>query len=167
MEQTMHLQVGMDHFERLLVPVDFSADSIRAAERAVQLAPTGQIHLLHVTQPSAVMYPAAEIPIESTAMMYEPDESLRRMDDVELEKLEGRLREMAPEADLSREVLIGDPATDIIEKSQHFDLIVMGACRRGRLSRLLLGSVAQKTAREADCPVLIERERARETQPHA
>lgn len=159
----MHSISTMDPFEKILVPVDFSDDSTRAVERAAQVAPTGRIHLLHVTQPTAVAYPVAEIPVETSAMLYEPDETRRRMDDAELEKLEDLLKRRAPDARVSHRVTVGDPVAEILEESRDFDLIIMGACRRGRLSRLFLGSVAQKTARQADCPVLIERERAEQS----
>lgn len=54
----------------------------------------------------------------------------------------------------------GPPADRILEevKRERADLIVMGSHGRTGLSRMLLGSVAEKLARQAPCPVMISRQ---------
>lgn len=52
---------------------------------------------------------------------------------------------------------MGLPASDIIEISKDYDLIVMGTIGRTGISKLLLGSVAEKVVRFAECPVLVIR----------
>jgi len=49
----------------------------------------------------------------------------------------------------------GSPATKIVHDSKDFDLIVMGTLGRSGVSKFLLGSVAEKVVRFADCPVLV------------
>ena len=52
------------------------------------------------------------------------------------------------------------PATDIIVAfavAKKADLIVMGSQGRTGLSRLLIGSVAEREVRHAFCPVLVVR----------
>ncbi|NLK26358.1 MAG: universal stress protein [Euryarchaeota archaeon] len=49
----------------------------------------------------------------------------------------------------------GSPAQDIIDQSRHHDLIVMGTSGRSGVSHLVLGSVAEKVVRFAECPVLV------------
>ena len=51
----------------------------------------------------------------------------------------------------------GSPASIISEDSRMFDLIVMGTLGRTGVSKLLLGSVADKVIRLAECPVLVVR----------
>ncbi len=53
----------------------------------------------------------------------------------------------------------GPPADRILDevKRERADLIVVGSHGRTGLSRLLLGSVAEKLARHAPCPVMIAR----------
>jgi nucleotide-binding universal stress UspA family protein len=53
----------------------------------------------------------------------------------------------------------GDPAKEIVETAREIaaDLIVIGSRRRGRVRRLLLGSVAGAVVREAACDVLVVR----------
>ena len=49
----------------------------------------------------------------------------------------------------------GSPATKIIHDSKEFDLIVMGTLGRSGVSKFLMGSVAEKVVRFAECPVLV------------
>jgi nucleotide-binding universal stress UspA family protein len=49
----------------------------------------------------------------------------------------------------------GSPALDIIEESAHHDLVVMASRGRTGVGHALLGSVAEKVVRFADCPVLV------------
>jgi K+-sensing histidine kinase KdpD len=53
----------------------------------------------------------------------------------------------------------GNPATEILHlaKKMNIDLIVMGTHGRRGLTRLLMGSVAEKVGRQASCPVLTVR----------
>jgi nucleotide-binding universal stress UspA family protein len=51
----------------------------------------------------------------------------------------------------------GSPALKIISASKDYDLIVMGTVSRTGFSKLLLGSVAEKVVRNADCPVMVVR----------
>lgn len=52
-------------------------------------------------------------------------------------------------------IITGRPAEVIIEESKNHDLVVCGTLGRTGLSHSLLGSVAEKIARLAHCPVLI------------
>jgi nucleotide-binding universal stress UspA family protein len=57
-----------------------------------------------------------------------------------------------------RHVLLeGDPAAEIVRYAQemNMDLIVMGTHGRTGLERMLMGSVAEKVMREAQCSVLV------------
>jgi nucleotide-binding universal stress UspA family protein len=51
----------------------------------------------------------------------------------------------------------GSPARKILDASKDYDLIVMGTLGRTGVSKLLLGSVAEKVVRFADCPVMVVR----------
>ena len=50
----------------------------------------------------------------------------------------------------------GNPAQEILRQAQDFeaDLVILGTHGRSALERFFLGSVAQKTVRNAPCPVL-------------
>jgi nucleotide-binding universal stress UspA family protein len=59
-------------------------------------------------------------------------------------------------AKLETRVLLGSPAAKILElaKQENIDLIIMGAHGRKGLERVLFGSVADKVATGALCPVM-------------
>jgi nucleotide-binding universal stress UspA family protein len=57
-------------------------------------------------------------------------------------------------------VWTGEPGESIVAaaESESVDVILVGAHTRGRINRLLMGSVSEHVARHAPCPVLIVRE---------
>ena len=57
-------------------------------------------------------------------------------------------------------VWTGEPGESIVAaaESERVDLILVGAHSRGRISRLVMGSVSEYVARHAPCPVLIVRD---------
>jgi len=57
--------------------------------------------------------------------------------------------------DVELKVTVGHPAEMIIDESANHSLVVCGSVGRTNVSRILLGSVAEKVARMAVCPVLI------------
>jgi nucleotide-binding universal stress UspA family protein len=63
----------------------------------------------------------------------------------------------AGEIDVSTHVLIGDPASKILEfaDSQKVDLIIMGSVGLRGINRRTLGSVSRRVSEMASCPVLI------------
>lgn len=59
--------------------------------------------------------------------------------------------------DITGEVVIGDPADKILEYAdgEDFDLLIVGTHGAKGLERVLMGSVANKVAQNAPCPILI------------
>jgi nucleotide-binding universal stress UspA family protein len=54
-------------------------------------------------------------------------------------------------------VLSGDPAAEIVRhaREERCDLVVVGTHGRTGIQRLVLGSVAERVARQSPCPVLV------------
>lgn len=87
-------------------------------------------------------FTAAPLPEIEQEMQQETELTLRRL-----------ARELADAVDW--EVVRGDPARILIERSTELDLLVLGSRAYGPVRHVLLGSVSASTARKAHCPVLI------------
>lgn len=136
--------------KKVVVPVDFSDESFTALETAAQLvAKPADLHVVHVLP---VLDPAEPGAIWNTV----DDESRRRHTE---QAIRERL-EKTPYREAHIEVLFGDPGHQVSEyaKSQGAELVVLPSHGRTGLSRLLIGSVAERIVRLAHCPVLVLRQ---------
>ena len=139
-------------YSRILVPIDFSENSVKALRYGLQFATAykARLDLLHViesaNQPAA--YYNAQLP--ATKPVSEIVASGRR----EMDRLWAR--EIPVNVDCSSEVAIGRVHREIADyaKKNFLDLIVMGTHGLSGFERLLMGSVTEKVVRAANCPVL-------------
>jgi len=67
--------------------------------------------------------------------------------------------DLAKENGVDVEVMVkeGAPVKVILDESNNYDVIVMGTLGRTGMSKLLMGSVAERVVRAASCPVLVVR----------
>ncbi len=132
----------------ILHPTDFSEGSQQAFELACNMAAQhgARVILLHVVAPPA----PAPMPYEAAAVH---SEALAE-DEIHA-KLE-QLRSSKPELTMDYVVEQGNASDVIIQvaKQAPCDAIVLGTHGRSGLSRLLMGSVAEKVVRKAPCPVI-------------
>ena len=142
----------MQHFKRILVPVDFSTHSEAAVRLAADLARRyeGALDLVHVFEPIAYPLPDGYVlftPLQLNELVAQLEKQLASMKTMAL---------AAGAPQVETHVRQGACATDICDfaKDSAFDLIVMGTHGRSGLSHLLLGSVAERVLRMAPCPVL-------------
>jgi nucleotide-binding universal stress UspA family protein/mono/diheme cytochrome c family protein len=140
--------------KRILVPLDFSANSTRALDYAYALAKKfdAALHLVHVCEVPSMMTGS----MDAYAIAY-TDWSQRLGDEAEreLEKLHARVAGVK----VSTEVLFGNPARAIVTAAHanDADLIVMGTHGHGAVMHMVMGNVAERVVRTADCPVLTVR----------
>jgi universal stress protein A len=137
----------------ILFPTDFSRASGAAFDLACAVARDygARLIVLHVGVPPTPMVPEGLLGMDMEA--FETD--LRTL-----------LAEVAAPAEIDVErrlIVAGEPVTDILSVADEVnaDLIVMGTHGRSGVSRVLLGSIAERVLHEANCPVLLVRERAR------
>ena len=131
----------------IVVPIDFSDDSFTALETAQELVDDPQhLHLVHVLPIITPNDPGViwEM-IDDQSRAVHAEEALRN-------KLANRGME-----NLQIIIRFGDPGHQIVDYAQeiHADLIVLSSHGQTGLTRLLMGSVAEKTVRLARCPVLV------------
>jgi nucleotide-binding universal stress UspA family protein len=137
-------------FAPILVATDFSAPSEAALAYGRRLAEStgARLHVLHVVDNLFMRAVLGDPRDYETA-------ALRQMQDRMPAQAGGPAAIMAVERS-------DEPADEIISYARvhGIELIVMGTHGRGRMAHLLLGSVAEKIARTAPCPVLTLREMA-------
>ena len=129
---------------RVVVAVDFSETSLRAARMAVDLAAAdATIYLVHVE------------PRDDTMYGWAPGEDYRNDAGLALAEVRDRLH-TTKDMSTQRVVLYGDPRTEVLRfaSSVGADLIATGSRGRGLVARMLVGSVATQILRGAACSVL-------------
>jgi len=135
--------------KRLLVGFDGSKESEKALDAAVDIAKAsgGQLVVQHVVSVGPEAYEVGMVDIDAL------EAQLGKMLDGAVER--ARQSGVAATKVLSR----GDVAATILREADQrgVDLIVVGSLGRGRMSRLLMGSVADKLVRAAPVPVLVVR----------
>ncbi len=131
----------------VLVPVDFSESSIQALDHALQLvSQPGDVYVLHVLEALTAMEPG----IVWTQL---PDE---QREDKVMQALRQRL-DADKYAGVRLVVEFGNPGHCVADYAEKIsaDLIVIASHGRTGIPRLMLGSVAERVIRLAQCPVLV------------
>ena len=139
----------MKGFRNVLVPLDFSPTTAKVVEAAARvLHPEGRLLLLHVVE----WLPAMG---EGLFGVYAHPKDMAAMRDGATQKLREIGRGM-PVPTVEVEVIEGKPAGGILEVAarEKSDLIVIGTHGRGTIDHLLIGSVAERVIRKAECAVL-------------
>lgn len=145
----------MPELRNVLCPVDFSPWSDGAMRYAAWLCKQvgAQLTLLHVFETPAY----ASLPDgQNSVAMASIDESVRRLSQQLQRDLDAAIVQLDAGRPIRTRLLDGLPYRAIIDAAQELgvDLIVMGTQGRTGLSRLLLGSVAERVVRLSGCPVL-------------
>jgi nucleotide-binding universal stress UspA family protein len=140
----------------ILHPTDFSPASRAAFTRAVADAKADRAQLLIAHALSSVT-PFAGDEYMSPQTYAEVRQSMQAHAQKQLDKLVARAKTAGARA--SGLMLEGSAAEAIVRaaRSKHADVIVMGTQGRTGFARLLMGSVAQRVAGTAHCPVLTVR----------
>ncbi len=147
---------AIEHTSVVLVGIDFtdaSLEALRTAENLARAAPSAELHLVH-----AFIWPT---------LPPDPQELFARAHDAfggRLAAARDKLDRLAAAAThgisrVTAHVRVGSPARAIAELALDIsaDLIVVGVARHSAVGRLVFGSVAEKVARRAPCPVLVAR----------
>ncbi len=147
-------------FEKILVAVDGSTHSERAAAAGIEMARLygGVVTILYVIDKSKEYAPLGDLVSKAVedpfAAMWD---SLHKQGDEAIKRIE----EMAKTAGVSveRKIVEGYPADSIISvaEKENMNLIVVGYIGASGLERFLLGSVADKVVRNSKVPVLVVR----------
>jgi universal stress protein A len=152
-------------YERILVPIDFSEDSLTALNKAISefAKPSTTIVLLHVVDAGSEDANALSQGRKQAVSRgtLSPDEApgpdptgirLKQLQDL-----------AAPHAgkckQLDAQVVVGEPTEKIIEAvtANAINLVIMGSHGTGGLGKMLFGSTTYDVARKVRCSVLISK----------
>jgi len=142
-----------EHIKEILVPVDGSENSIRAAKYAIELAKPLSIgiRLFHV-------FPAASVEVIGMAGMSRADidQAAQVAAQRAFDQTRAGLGDDAIDG-MEEETSMGDPAEEIIRYTEddHAILVVIGRRGLSRMRSLMLGSVSDRVLRHAQSPVMI------------
>ncbi len=135
---------------KVVVPIDFSDQSFEAVDVGLSLVDEpSHLHVIHVMQDVTAAQPGMLFSVL--------DEAQRR--DQTAEGLRNRLSD-PKYGGVATHVSFGDPGQTVAEFAEKIDaeLIVLPSHGRGGISRLVMGSVAERITRLSHCPVLILRQ---------
>ena len=150
-------------FQKILVPLDGSEHSLRALEKAVQIAEkfSGKITLIHVYSVQPIMMPepstvgSLSIPIITGAEVSTMIEAAKKLGNRILEDGEKRIKTSGVKVE--KMLVEGHAVEEIVRVADQgsFDLIVIGARGVSHMREMLLGSVTDGVIHHARCPILV------------
>jgi|SRR5215813_15509486 len=140
-------------FEDVLVPVDFSPNSVRAIEFAMSLVePDGEVYLLHVIDSDFV----GRLSGQGFADAEGATSKMRQKAEAEFQELINGLPEARPKVESM--IVVGKPFAEILRVASDLDfqIIVIGThgIRGEKIEELLFGSTAEKVLRGTRVPVI-------------
>ncbi|MCK5323031.1 MAG: universal stress protein, partial [Desulfobulbaceae bacterium] len=145
----------MKDIKKILVPVDFSDNSVKLLESAIDFAGKSEAELLVVFVVED-MFTFSGLSIPHIAI--DVDQFEREMVEGSKKRLEGYLEDNMEGIDVSysAKVLKGNVAEELCgcAENEKVDMIMMGTHGYRGLEKVLIGSVAEKVVRTAPCPVL-------------
>ena len=138
-------------FKNILVPTDGSEYTKTAIKAAVEFAKTvgGKITALYVLDRTMI----SNMPMDAAVRNVYDALATEGKEAVDV------VKHMAEEAGVPVEISVkeGSPVKVILEESPKYDMIIMGTLGRTGMSKLLMGSVAERVVRASSCPVLVVR----------
>lgn len=145
----------MEGIRRILIATDGSEYTKEAVSQGLQLAKVlgADVTALYVIdQTSFVSFPM-DSSIVSVYSLLE-NEGKRAVEDVQKEGQQLGVK-------VTPMVVEGSPTRKIVEIAADFDLVVLGTLGRSAITKLFMGSVAERVTRYAPCPVLVVRSKKR------
>jgi nucleotide-binding universal stress UspA family protein len=134
---------------RLLVAIDGSNCSLRAVDFAAKLAAESGSSLTVLNVIPRVKTTTEDLIILMKEELGDPKKAG--------EKYLERANEKAQEHGITPDLILreGDPAKVILEESADFDLIIAGTHGRGKVEKILLGSVSTALIHKSKVPVTV------------
>jgi nucleotide-binding universal stress UspA family protein len=155
--QNCATEVNMSETRRpihVVVAYDFTPSAELALARAIEVAARAPQHVLHIVAALAPRDRTGKLGMERVT--YETAEHIQgAIKDQVAAAFQGR--PTAAEIEFFVHARIGKPAEEILDLASEIgaDLIFIGSHGKVGLERMLLGSVSEQVVREAQCPVMV------------
>lgn len=135
--------------DKILVPIDGSEPSSNALEFAIEKFPDSEITVIHVLTPADTGGEIYHLP--------QSEDELRDEGEAVVEEAVALAANKGVEIDT--EIKLGKPDRHITKYAEEngFDQIIMGSHGRSGISRILIGSVAERVVRRSPVAVTIVR----------
>ena len=145
-------------FKNILVPIDGSDHSLKALDYALECAHrfSSNIHILIVYSLTAETFHLIQRVLPNPmAESYRSD--VKERNEQILSDAVQHAQTIQPDLKITKSIVQGRPADKIVEivSTRNIDLIIMGSRGIGGIKGMLLGSVADRVADHAPCPVMI------------
>jgi len=146
---------------KVLVAIDESENSDRALDFALGLSEKFEaaVTILNVSESLGISLNATETMTSSSASMAEVAKDINKIHENFLSKALAKAKAAKPSLEISSIQKQGDSATEIVQaaKDGGFEIIVVGHRGQGkkRVQEFLMGSISEKVAHLAPCPVVI------------
>lgn len=115
----------------------------------LSVRPQAQVELLRCYEPPSTVYLIPELAVPTAAAFSEDN-----LHAAFSEYLKKKAQELG-HPDITTTVVMGDAASEILERSEGRDLVLMASHGRGGIGRWLMGSVATKVTRGVTVPILV------------
>ena len=142
-------------FKSVLVPVDFSEDSLYALEQGIEIAKAmnSKLFILHVNHDESMLY------------HYLTEEEYEEVKKRALEDAKKQLEEISRKFPALKDINFhysvrrGVPYVEIVEETEkeNIDLVIVGSHGKTSAKKFFYGGTTSKVARRAKCSVMITR----------
>ena len=139
-------------FERIIVPIDGSDPTKKAAKKAIFLAKSTGVKIVAmcvIDTPDLLGF--YDFPDEVTYQQIHG--FLKKEGNSYLEEIEKLGEKMG--VNVSKKIIDGHPAEEIIKEVKKNDLVIIGSKGTTALDRLLMRSVAENVVHHAPCSVMV------------
>lgn len=140
-------------YKKILLPTDGSKFAEKAEKHALFLAEVSGAEIIALS----VIETSFSIGLPSDDTVFQINQMLKKETENNLEKVEKMKDDSDSDVKITLKVDEGSPADvilDTIEK-EDIDLVVMGSSGKSGFDRFIMGSVAEKVVKTAQCSVLV------------
>ncbi|MDR2967824.1 MAG: universal stress protein [Methanobacteriaceae archaeon] len=140
-------------YKKILSPTDGSKFAEKAEKHALFLAEASGAEIIALS----VIETNFSIGLPADDVIFRINQMLKKETERNLEKVEKLKKEANSDVKITLKVAEGSPADIILEtiENENIDLVVMGSSGKSGFDRFIMGSVAEKVVRAAECSVLV------------